>query len=103
MSTDYHFELKFSGNYSDSKVVTAIGDLNYLPGGYTLALILLHLTLSAVGMYITYRIGFRSGIQAGIRTLAGVLNASLTLRDNNTDTSSRGKENHTRPTDSGEG
>lgn len=96
MSADYHFELKLLSHSAEEYYVTSIGDIN-------LAIILLHLTLSAVGMYITYRIGFRSGIQAGIRTLAGVLNASLTLRDNNTDTSSRGKENHTRPTDSGEG
>lgn len=93
---NYNFELKYSGNNAEEYYVTSIGD-------HTMAIILLHLTLSAVGMYITYRIGFRSGIQAGIRTLAGVLNASFTLRSNNTDTPSGGKENDTRPSNSGEG
>lgn len=92
---NYNFELKYSGNYSDI--------VSVLFGDHIMAIILLHLTLSAVGMYITYRIGFRSGIQAGIRTLAGVLNASLTMRGNNTDTPSGGKENATRPSNGGEG
>lgn len=92
---NYNFELKYSNNNADI--------VSVLFGDHIMAIILLHLTLSAVGMYITYRIGFRSGIQAGIRTLAGVLNASFALRGNNTDTPSGGKENSTRHPDSGEG
>ena len=96
MSTSYNFELKYLSHNADKYYVTSIGDFN-------LALILLHLTLSSVGMYITYRMGFKAGVLTGVKTLAGVLNASFAVRNNDTDTSSRREENDARPPNGGEG
>jgi hypothetical protein len=66
----------------------------------------MQLLITAIGMYVSYRIGFSSGVQAGAKAYEQILKGHIyvmsSLRRDSTNTSSSGETKQAGPSDSSE-